>query len=265
MPSSPASVEKPLRSWVSSRRSDLTSYLICVRRRWEGPAWRRTLPPLLEWMGITFTGSGSETLALCRRKPWMNAVLAAHGVAVPRAGIFPAIVKPADEDGSAGIHADSVCDDADAVQRARARWPGPVVVEEFVEGREFAVSLWGGTTPEYVSIGETLFRNGLRLNTYAAKWDAGSTEFADSPLDYTTEMGSSLREQRRGGSARRLARRRGSRLLANRHSLQRAGHARRAGRQSQSCHRAWNWHLSRGGGSRMDLGVFRTPAGGVGM
>jgi D-alanine-D-alanine ligase len=149
---------------------------------------------LLEWMGIAFTGSGSETLALCRRKPWMNAVLAAHGVAVPRAGVFPAIVKPADEDGSAGISADSVCADGDAVERARARCPGPVVIEEFAPGREFAVSLWGRTAPEYVSIGETLFQNGLRLNTYAAKWDSESAEFADSPLDYTTEMEPSLRE-----------------------------------------------------------------------
>jgi D-alanine-D-alanine ligase len=125
----------------------------------------------------------------------MNAVLTAHGIAVPRAGVFPAIVKPADEDGSAGIHADSVCDDADAVQRARARWPGPVMVEEFVAGREFAVSVWGGATPDFVSIGETLFRNGLRLNTYAAKWDTESAEFADSPLDYTTEVEPSLRER----------------------------------------------------------------------
>ena len=43
--------------------------------------------------------------------------------------------------------------------------------------------------------GETLFRNGLRLNTYAAKWDSESAEFADSPLDYTTEVESSLRER----------------------------------------------------------------------
>ena len=82
----------------------------------------------------------------------MNAVLAAHGVAVPRPGVFPAIVKPADEDGSAGLSADSVCVDANAVERARARWPGPVLIEEFVPGREFAVSLWGRITPEYVSI-----------------------------------------------------------------------------------------------------------------
>lgn len=149
---------------------------------------------LFEWMGVCFTGSGSETLALCRRKPWMNAVLAEYGIAVPRAGVFPAIVKPADEDGSAGVFADSICEDGAAVQRARMRWPGPVMVEEFVAGREFAVSLWGATAPEHVSIGETLFRNGLRLNTYASKWDVESAEFADSPLDYTTELESSLRD-----------------------------------------------------------------------
>jgi len=183
-------------SLVEARRPDVV-FNLC-----EAPLGRPGLEPhpaaLFEWMGIRFTGSGSETLALCRRKPWMKAVLAAHGVAVPRAGVFPAIVKPADEDGSAGIHIDSVCEDADAVQRARARWPGPVVVEEFVEGREFTVSLWGGTTPEYVSIGETLFRNGLRLNTYASKWDSESAEFADSPLDYSTDVESSLRESGAG-------------------------------------------------------------------
>jgi len=179
-------------SLVEAQRPDVV-FNLC-----EAPLGNPALEPhaaaLFEWMGVAFTGSGSETLALCRRKPLMNAALAAHGVAVPRAGIFPAIVKPADEDGSAGIDVESVCEDACAAERACARWPGPVVVEEFVEGREFAVSLWGGTAPEYISIGETVFRNGLRLNTYAAKWDIESAEFADSPLDYRTEMESSLRE-----------------------------------------------------------------------
>jgi D-alanine-D-alanine ligase len=149
---------------------------------------------LFEWMGVTFTGSGSETLALCRDKPRINALLAAHGVAVPRDGVFPAIVKPADEDGSAGIDADSVCEDADAVERVRARWPGRVLVQEFAPGREFAVALWGGKTPEHVSIGETLFRNGFKLNTYSSKWDTDSRDYADSPLDYTTDIDASLRK-----------------------------------------------------------------------
>lgn len=149
---------------------------------------------LFEWMGVAFTGSGSDTLALCRDKRRMKAVLAAHGVPVPGTGIFPAIVKPADEDGSAGITVDSVCEDAAAVERARARWSGPVMVEEFVGGREFAVSLWGQAEPEQVSIGETLFRNGLRLNTYAAKWDIDSAEFADSPLEYRIDLDAALRD-----------------------------------------------------------------------
>ena len=189
---------------------------------------------LLEWMGVPFTGSGSETLALCRRKPWMNAVLAAHGVAVPRAVSFqPSSNRPM-RTGRPVSHADSVCVDANAVERARARWPGPVMIEEFVPGREFAVSLWGGNTPEYVSIGETLFRNGLRLNTYAAKWDAGERRVRRFAAGLHHRGGTLVARTGRGGGARGLARRRGSRLPANRHSLQRARPSRGAGRQSES-------------------------------
>ena len=155
---------------------------------------------LFEWIGVSFTGSGSDTLALCRHKPRMKALLSAHGVQVPRAGVFPAIVKPADQDGSAGIDPDSICEDAAAVQRACARWPGPVVVEEFLQGREFAVSLWGGDIPEHISIGETVFRNGLRLNTYDAKWKPESAAFANSPLDYHTAIDSALRESVAGAA-----------------------------------------------------------------
>jgi D-alanine-D-alanine ligase len=163
----------------------------------EAPLGKPSLEPhaaaLFEWLDIPFTGSSSHTLALCRDKPRMKAVLAACGVAVPRTGVYPAIVKPADEDGSAGIDRDAICDDGAAVERATSRWAGRVVVEEFLPGREFAVSVWGNRTPEYMSIGETLFRNGLRLNTYAAKWQPDSVDFADSPLDYCTELSSALR------------------------------------------------------------------------
>ncbi len=147
---------------------------------------------LLELLDVRFTGCGSETLALCRRKDRAGAVLDAAGVPVPRRGVFPCIVKPADEDGSAGIFADSVCDSPEALARARARLPGPAIVQEFLPGREFAVALWGRDAPEYFSIGETRFRNGLRLITYAAKWDLDSSDFADSPLDYDVPLDPSL-------------------------------------------------------------------------
>ncbi len=149
---------------------------------------------LFEWLGVRFTGSGSETLSLCRRKDLTNCALAAHGVPVPRNGVFPCIVKPADEDGSAGIHAGSICEDPAAVARAKARLTGPAIVQEFLPGREFAVGVWGGREPDYLSIGETRFLNGLRLITYAAKWDLDSADFANSPLAYHTPLDPPLRE-----------------------------------------------------------------------
>lgn len=153
------------------------------------------LAALLEWLAIPFTGARSETLALCRRKDRTYAALAAAGVPVPRTGIFPCIVKPSDEHSSAGLDHDSVCRDAEAVAAVTARWNGPVVVEEFLPGREFAIALWGRNSPDHFSIGETCFRNGLQLNTYSAKWDIESPDFADSPLSYQTEIESSLRER----------------------------------------------------------------------
>jgi D-alanine-D-alanine ligase len=149
---------------------------------------------LLEWSGVRFTGSGCETLALCRRKDWANAVLGAAGVPVPRSNVFPCIVKPVNEDGSAGIYTDSICEDELSLERARSRLYWPAMVEEFLPGREFAVSLWGRTEPDYASIGETRFKQGLRLNTYAAKWDIESEDFANSPLFYDVELDRKLRD-----------------------------------------------------------------------
>lgn len=149
---------------------------------------------LLEWMGVRFTGSRSATLALCRRKDNVNAVLAAAGVPTPRAGQFPCIVKPADEDGSVGVDARSICEDETQLDAAVHRWAKPVIVEEFLPGREFVVSLWGPMDPEFISIGETVFRNGLRLLSYAAKWDDASADYANSPLFYDTPIETPLRE-----------------------------------------------------------------------
>src|SRR5262245_38791304 len=124
---------------------------------------------LFEWLGIRFTGCGSETLALCRRKDRVNAVLHDAGITVPRTidaacPCFPCIVKPADEDGSMGLDEHSVCDTPDALARAAKRLGPPIVIQEFVPGREFVVSLWGREEPDHVSLGETVLANGLRAS-----------------------------------------------------------------------------------------------------
>jgi D-alanine-D-alanine ligase len=157
------------------------------------PALEAHVAALLEWMGQRFTGSGSETLALCRRKPRTYAMLAAAGIPIPREGVLPCVVKPADEDGSAGIDAASLCATAEQRDKALRRLAGRAVVQEFLPGREFAVSLWGRDGPEHASVGETLFLNGLRLVTYAAKWLPDSADYASTPIDYETEIAPALR------------------------------------------------------------------------
>ena len=147
---------------------------------------------LFEWLGVPFTGSGSETLTLCRRKDVTKSILGAAGIRVPRSAGFPCIVKPADEDGSAGIYPESICDTDAEVARARSRLGGAGLVEEFLPGREFVVSLWGRLEPEHRVIGEIAYAGGVRLLTYEGKWDMESYGYVNAPLVFHPEIDATL-------------------------------------------------------------------------
>jgi D-alanine-D-alanine ligase len=139
---------------------------------------------LLELMGVPFTGSSSETLALCRRKDRSNAVLRSEGLPVPawrvaEAGtdlhwsVFPAIVKPVGEDGSVGIHESSVAEDGMELEVAIARAGGRALVQRFVGGRELNVGVVGD---RLLPISEIRFSSPQRVVSYAAKWAPGSQD-----------------------------------------------------------------------------------------
>ncbi|KJR42900.1 D-alanine--D-alanine ligase [Candidatus Magnetoovum chiemensis] len=100
-------------------------------------------------------------------------------------------MKPAYEDGSVGI--DSGCVLYDAKQRdrkldtlKRAFKGQPIIVEEYIEGREFHVSLierQDGAV-EVLPIAETLFidwpKDKPRIIGYLAKWDINSIEYKNT-------------------------------------------------------------------------------------
>ncbi len=143
---------------------------------------------LLEWAGVRFTGCGSETLALCRRKDLTSAVLEMVGLHVPEDidpsnPRFPCVVKPAAEDGSVGIHDYSLCHDAGQLEYSLATVPRPAIVQEFIPGREFSVSLWGRHDPDFFSIGESTRERGSTLITYDAKWEGEGDASGNSPVD----------------------------------------------------------------------------------
>jgi D-alanine-D-alanine ligase len=140
------------------------------------------LAALLELSGRPVTGAPGEVLALCRRKDRVNALLSALAVPVPAwtvAGpgerpewrVFPAIVKPAGEDGSVGIDERSVVEDGLELAAALDRAAGESVVQAFVPGRELNVGLVGDAV---LPVSEIAFAGRHRLVTYAAKWSPGS-------------------------------------------------------------------------------------------
>ena len=159
------------------------------------PALEAHAAALWEWLGVRFTGSRSGALGFCRLKDRVKLLLAAHNIPVAGQGGFPCVVKPADEDGSAGIGPDSICRNVEDMHRVIRRLRGRPLVEAFIPGREFAVSIWGRKQAEYFSIGETVFGEGLQLVTYEAKWRAQSRDYKNSPVSYDTQINPALRRQ----------------------------------------------------------------------
>jgi D-alanine-D-alanine ligase len=156
------------------------------------------LPSLFELAGVRYTGSGPLALATALRKDRTKAILRAHGVPTPASAVsvdgalppklppLPCIVKPAREDASTGIWLRSVVKSprelAARVAEVHARYRQPVLIEEFIAGRELYVSLLGnGATLEALPMHEVDFSampaGAPHIVTYDGKWDPSSQEY----------------------------------------------------------------------------------------
>lgn len=158
------------------------------------------LAALMELSGRPVTGAASETLALCRRKDRVNALLESLGQPIPSWCLvapgervewdrFPAIVKPAGEDGSVGIDEASVVEDAVELAAALDRVSGPALLQSFMPGRELQVGLVGA---HVLPVAEIVFAGRQRVIGYAAKWSPGSEADRDTrpvcPARITTTL-----------------------------------------------------------------------------
>lgn len=150
----------------------------------------------LEMLGFTFTGAGSEALALAQDKFRVKELLDQSGIPTPawrifsagesiRWNRFPAIIKPVNEHCSAGITRDSVVlDEAELARRVPLildKYRQPAIVEEFIDGREFHVSVWGNEKLTVLPVAEmdfSYFGNVKdRLCTYESKFVPGSGHY----------------------------------------------------------------------------------------
>ena len=155
---------------------------------------------LLELLRIPYTGNGPLALGICNSKGLAKQLLIANGIPTPRFRVytsepegppdlaFPLVVKPANEDGSAGITEDSLVSDLAGLRRQvtwlREGFRQDALVEEFVGGREFNVGVLGnGTiTDPHRSLppAELVYRNPRwRLCTYESKWDSTHPSYSE--------------------------------------------------------------------------------------
>ncbi|MEM3690640.1 MAG: ATP-grasp domain-containing protein, partial [Candidatus Micrarchaeia archaeon] len=98
---------------------------------------------------------------------------------------FPLIVKPIHEDASIGITQESVVRDEEQLRRRVAyvieTYKQHALVEEFIDGREFNISILGNSEPTALPIEELQFQNFSenqpKICSYSAKWIPESDEF----------------------------------------------------------------------------------------
>lgn len=161
-------------------------------------------PALLEFLGIPYTGSGSEALFATSNKVLAKQLLRAHAVPTPPwhtladladDGPLPRgtyIVKSIWEHASVGLDEDSVLEAASRQELReacleRSRGPGgECFAEAFVDGREFNVALLaseGG--PQVLPPSEIVFEDYApgkpKVVGYRAKWHEHSFEYTHTP------------------------------------------------------------------------------------
>jgi D-alanine-D-alanine ligase len=162
----------------------------------------------LENLDFTYTGATPEVLRFCWDKEMVKRLLEKAGVPTPRWRVydsldigdwscFPAIVKPSREHCSHGVTTDAVVQSPqelkDRVGYVLDAFRQPALVEDFIDGREFHVSLWGNGSVRMLPPAEmdfALFDDVRdRLCTYDSKFMPGSSHYVNiglqlpAPLD----------------------------------------------------------------------------------
>jgi len=163
---------------------------------------------LLELLGTPFSGSPSIALMLTTDKFVTNRLLRANGILTPRCAIYneigvdlptglryPVIVKPRLEDASIGIDQESIFENAKELRRAAGRLSnrfGTLLIEEYIEGREFNVSLFGYPSARSLPIAEIDFSDFpddlYPIVGYRAKWDTTSFEYHHTPREFHQDL-----------------------------------------------------------------------------
>ena len=159
------------------------------------------LAAFLELLGKPYTGSGPHGLLLAQDKAIAKKIFAFHGIHTPvfarcyRGRLdfshdlqFPVIVKPAREDGSIGIEFSAVVSSIrelmERMDWLHAHFDSPVLIEEYIDGREMYVGVLGNDNPEALPVIEldlSKLPDGTpRIAAAEVKWGKGTKAYRDT-------------------------------------------------------------------------------------
>jgi len=163
------------------------------------PETEAAVAGFLSDLGLAYTGCSAAALLLALDKSRTKTILEAHGLPTPAFQTltpesigefhlsYPCIVKPAAEDASHGLSEESVVRDLPAlekqVKRISEEYEGRALVEEYVDGREFNITVMGNDDPVALPPSEIVFTlpDGMpRILTFSAKWEPKSLYFKSS-------------------------------------------------------------------------------------
>ncbi|MEA5018322.1 MAG: ATP-grasp domain-containing protein [Erysipelotrichaceae bacterium] len=144
------------------------------------------IPALLSMLKIPFTGSDETTLCLALDKALTKRLVSTYHIKTPRyllvkAGDlkpqtstlkYPLIVKPNAEGSSKGVNFKSVVRNKkellNVLQESNAVYNCDMLIEEFIDGREFTVGILGnGSTKRVFEPMEIVYRNRNEFNIYS--------------------------------------------------------------------------------------------------
>lgn len=170
------------------------------------------VPALLNMYNIPYSGNPLEAMFITTSKLLTSRTLKSSGITNPPA-FSPSqykeltagqkyIIKPVWEDGSLGINADSVFtylpEKDEWIRSFRdSHW----IIETFIDGREFNISLLAGEKgPEVMPAAEMVFHNYddsmPRIVDFRAKWDEDSFEYKNTRREFPGEkLGKALSDR----------------------------------------------------------------------
>ncbi|MBI2187170.1 MAG: ATP-grasp domain-containing protein [Acidobacteria bacterium] len=163
----------------------------------------------LDLVGKKYTGSGTHGLMLAQDKAVAKKIFAFHGIHTPtfakcyRGRLdfshdlqFPVIVKPAREDGSIGIEFSAVVSSIrelmERMDWLHTHFDSPVLIEEYIEGREMYVGVLGNDKPEALPVIELdlskLPEGTPRIAAAEVKWGKGTRAYRDTKSAIATDL-----------------------------------------------------------------------------